>query len=628
MATTAREIKRNKAAYGPLASRRVYTAKAAVAPYCHDWPRNILAMWRTDVRELLQHSAMFAQLPPSALQALADELVWFGLPGGRPLFKPGEPADALYLVKSGSLGVFDSPTVLRHLVSAGESVGEISLLGGETRGRMVRALRDSELLRLDRAGFERVLALHPHAMLGVARTAIERLQRRDRGEEAPGLPRTFAVLPLDEAVPVRTLTMQLLMALETYGSCLVVDAALGRGHGSDWFAAREAQHRFVIYLDVPGKGHDDDIWRERCLRQADVLLLPALAAQPARDWPAMVPVHAARVRHRPRHLILLHAGHQVALGAAQRWRAVFSGELHHHHICGNADITRLARLVSGHGRGLVLAGGGARGLAHLGVLRALREAGHAFDAIGGTSIGAILGAGVANGWDIEAMTEIFRRAFVEGRPLSDWTLPLLALTRGHHASRMLRRTFGVLDIEDLQLPYFCVSTRLSGGGQAVHRHGQLWLWLRASSAIPGVLPPVLQRGEVHVDGALVNNLPTDVMAADGIAHITALDVQADIALRTNVEESSSPPWWQLLSQRKTVRRPGLVSTLVRAGMVNGEEASLRRRAQAQLLFTPPLDHIGMLDWKDWQRAIDSGYRHAIERLEADAKSGMDTSGDA
>jgi len=577
-------------------------------------------MWRTDVRQLLQASTMFAQLPPAALQALGDELVWFGLPGGRPLFKPGEPADALYLVKSGSLGVFDSPSVLRHLVSAGESVGEISLLGGETRERMVRALRDSELLRLDRAAFERVLAMHPQALLGVARTAIERLQRRERGEEAPGLPRTFAVLPLDGGVPVRALTMQLMMALESYGNCLVIDAELGRGRGSDWFAEREAQHRFVIYLDVPRDDRpsksrpDDALWRERCLRQADVLLLPALAAQPARDWPTMMPVHAARVRHRPRHLILLHAGHQVALGAAQRWRAVFSGELQHHHICGNADIVRLARLVSGHGRGLVLAGGGARGLAHLGALRALREAGHAFDAVGGTSIGAILGAGVANGWDIETMTEIFRRAFVEGRPLSDWTVPLLALTRGHHASRMLRRTFGVLDIEDLHLPYFCVSTRLSGGGQAVHRHGPLWLWLRASSAIPGVLPPVLQKGEVHVDGALVNNLPTDVMAADGIAHITALDVQADIALRTNVEESSSPPWWRVLLQNKTVRRPGLVSTLVRAGMVNGEEASLRRRAQAQLLFTPPLDHIGMLDWKDWQRAIDSGYQHAIEVL--------------
>jgi NTE family protein len=90
-----------------------------------------------------------------------------------------------------------------------------------------------------------------------------------------------------------------------------------------------------------------------------------------------------------------------------------------------------------------------------------------------------------------------------------------------------------------------------------------------------------------------------------------------------VDESSSPPWWRLLWQRNALQRPGLVSTLVRAGMVNGEEASLRRRAQAQLLFTPPLDHIGMLDWKDWQRAMDSGYRHAIEVLEASDAAGND-----
>ncbi len=366
----------------------------------------------------------------------------------------------------------------------------------------------------------------------------------------------------------------------------------------------------MIYLDTQGDG----LWRERCLRQADVLLLPARAGQTPRPWPEILPAHPARARHRPRHLILLHAGRQVALGAAQRWRALFSGELQHHHICGQADIARLARLVSGHGRGLVLAGGGARGLAHLGALRALREAGHQFDAVGGTSIGAIIGAGVANEWEIEAMIETFRHAFVDGKPLSDWTLPLLALTRGRHAARMLRQTFGVLDIEDLRLPFFCVSTRLSGGGQAVHRHGPLWLWLRASSAIPGVLPPVMRHGEVHVDGALVDNLPTDVMAADGLAHITALDVRADIELRADVEEAASPPWWRLLMQRHRVRRPGLVSTLVRAGMVNGEEASLRRRAQAQLLFTPPLEHIGMLDWKDWRRAIDAGYQHAIEVL--------------
>jgi NTE family protein len=209
---------------------------------------------------------------------------------------------------------------------------------------------------------------------------------------------------------------------------------------------------------------------------------------------------------------------------------------------------RLARLVSGHGRGLVLAGGGARGVAHLGVLRALHEAGHAFDAVGGTRIGAIIGAGLACGWALEAMTENLRRAFVQGRPLSDGTLPLVAMTRGRRASLMLQRAFGVLEIDDLPMSYFCVSTRL--GGMAVHRRGPLWLWLRASSAIPGVLPPVLHQGGVHVDGALVNDLPTDVMAADGIAHITAPDIRADIALLTTAEESATPPLWRLLLQRR------------------------------------------------------------------------------
>jgi len=579
-----------------------------------------------DVAELLAHSGMFAQLGAVVREALAHELVWLGLPGGRPLFKPGEPADSLYLLKSGSLGVFDdrSPedtAELTQLIAAGESVGAASLLGGEQRVRTVRALRDSELLRLDRDAFERLLGCYPHAMLGVARMAIERLQQRDRGADQAGTPRTFAILPIDQSVPARVLAMQLAQALGAYGSCGVIDGELGAGRSGDWFAEREAKLRFVIYLDAS----DDPLWRQRCLRQADVLLLPALAAQPARAWPEAALLDPKRTGHRTRHLVLLHAGHQVSLGAAQRWRTPFAGDLRHHHICRDSDIVRLARLVSGHGRGLVLAGGGARGVAHLGVLRALHEAGHAFDAVGGTSIGAIIGAGLACGWELEAMTETLRRAFVHGRPLSDWTLPLVAMTRGRRASLMLQRAFGVLEIEDLPLPYFCVSTRLSGGGMAVHRRGPLWLWLRASSAIPGVLPPVLHQGGVHVDGALVNNLPTDVMAADGIAHITALDIRADIALLTTAEESATPPLWRLLLQRrKDIRRPALVSTLIRAGMVNGETASEQRRERADLLITPSLDHIGMLDWKDWQRAIDAGYRHTIEVLEARARSGPAT----
>ncbi len=564
-----------------------------------------------DFSALLRRSDVFGHLGDEALAALAPELQWFSLPGGRTLFHRGDPADALYLVVRGSLGVFDGPTERVRLVAAGDSVGEVGLISGDGRQHTARALRDTELLRLDRDAFEALVREHPHAMLGVARVAIARLQERMRGDQPPDAPRTFALLPASPDVPARSLAMQLAMELEQWGSCLVIDAEHGAGRGSDWFAEKESQVRFLIYLDSTGDSH----WRQRCLRQADVLLLPAMASQPAQPWPEAMPRDPALAGHRTRHLILLHAGRQPSLGAAQRWRGQFNGELQHHHVGGRTDIARLARLVSGHARGLVLAGGGARGVAHFGALRALREAGHGFDAVGGTSIGAIIGAGVAAGWELEEMMEDFHRHFVEGRPLSDWTVPVVALTRGRRAAGMLRHAFGALAIEDLTLPFFCVSTCLSGEGMVVHRRGPLWLWLRASSAIPGVLPPVLNQGRVYVDGALVDNLPTDVMADDGIAHITAIDIRAEISLLTTAEEFATPPWWQLMWRNQDIRRPGLVSTLVRAAMVNSEGPSEHRRERADLLITPPLEHIGMLDWKDWQRAVDAGYAHTMKMLE-------------
>jgi NTE family protein len=570
------------------------------------------AMLPTDIPALIGRIPLFAHMNDAQRTALTGNLRWVCLPGGQYLFKAGEVADALYLLRSGSLGVFDGPTHLIRQVSADDSVGEISLLSGEPFRYNVRALRDSELLRLDRSLFEQLMERHPRAMLEVSRQAIDRLLRRERHSEPPDKPRTFAILPVDNSVPVRGLAIQLAQALEAYGSCMVIDAEHGMNRGSDWFAEREAQVRFVIYLDSTG----DASWRARCLRQADVLLLPALAAQPAHPWPEAAPGHPARVRHRPRHLLLIHPAHRVLPGASRRWRAEFSGELQHHHICGENDIPRIARLISGHARGLVLAGGGARGLAHLGALRALREAGHDFDAVGGTSIGAIIGAGVANMWSIDDMMRIYYEAFVRGKPLSDWTLPFVALTRGRRAAIMLRRAFGAIDIEDLERPFFCVSTNLSGEGRVVHRHGPLWLWLRASSSIPGILPPVLHRGQVYVDGALVDNLPTDVMAEDGIAHITAVAIRADIALHAKTEEFATPPWWRLwMRQRRGMGWPGIVSTLTRAAMVNSEETSLHCIERADLLISPPLEHVSMLDWKDWQLAVDAGYQETLRVLE-------------
>src|SRR5262249_17605392 len=161
-------------------------------------------------------------------------------------------------------------------------------------------------------------------------------------------------------------------------------------------------------------------------------------------------------------LLLLHPS-----GGAQNLPehfAVRSGvfESHHHVRSGNiADIQRLSRFIAGRAVGIVLAGGGARGFAHIGILKALMESGVPFDHLGGTSMGAIIAAGMAAEWTIEELTERVRAAFVEVNPLSDYTLPLIALVRGKKVSNLLRENFGDVRIEELPKPFFCVSSDLT-----------------------------------------------------------------------------------------------------------------------------------------------------------------------
>jgi NTE family protein len=566
-----------------------------------------------DARKLLRELALFRHLDDAALAALAAELEWFVLPGGATLFEYGDPSDALYVLKSGSLGAFKpDPSGALHLdgvVAAGETVGELGLIVDQPRSATVRALRDSELLRLSRAGFQELVARNPQAMLQTARLAVRRLIERRSGTSSA--PRTFAILPHDAASDARAFAARLRAALSRYGECALIEADAARGETSAWFSALEERVRFVIYLGASG----DRDWRELCVRQADCLLLLTDAGAPASPWPDAAGFDAERALHRPRHLLLQHRDGAIAAGAALRWLAQVPGA-QHHHVRDDRDLERIARLLTGRSIGLVLSGGGARGFAHLGVVRALREAGMQIDYVGGTSIGAIIGAGVAADWSDEEMFDKYRRAFVLGKPLRDYTFPFVALVAGRRVAHLLREAFGPRDITDLALPYFCVTANLTAGRAEWHRAGPLWFWLRASCAIPGVLPPVFHRREVFVDGAVINNLPVDVMRTQGVGEVVAVDIGADDVLYAEVEEYALPPWWRLAWQRLFRRplRPGILSILLRSGMVNAEAASQERRALTSLLLTPPLDDIDLLDWHAYERAIEAGYRHAQQVL--------------
>jgi NTE family protein len=574
-------------------------------------------------RELLTRLAklpLFAGLDAGSLSDLADAMNWLALPGGVTLFEQGEGSDALYVLLYGRLAAVRTSEdgVKRSLgcVAPGECVGEIGLITQSPRSASVAALRDSELLRLPRVAFEKLVAMHPAAMLSMARVALRR-SRADTDQAVA--PRCFALLPVADGLDVRGFAERLAAALGADPARALVLEEQARERDAGWFSAREARATHLIYL-----GNDDEEWRERCLRQSDcVLLLGDGARLPDLSRPNPAP--AANI-HVQQHLLLLQPG-EPPPGRARAWREAFPSVGAHHHLRHQADMERLARRLSGKAIGLVLSGGGARGFAHIGVVRGLRESGMNIDYVGGASIGAVIGAGVAADWPYEKMVEVYRHCFVETNPLSDWTLPLVSLRAGRKVSSLLHESFGDRDMEDLPLPFYAVSSNLTAGALHVHERGTLWKALRATCAIPGVLPPLFAHGQVLVDGGVIDNLPVGEMRKRLAGEIVAVDVAGNYRMESHMDETELPPWWRLLPEWfGTRKRPSIAQILLRSGMVNSVATLQRQRKQTKLLLKPMLPGIDLLEWREFDRAIELGYRYTLRHVgEAHAAAGKQTS---
>ena len=259
--------------------------------------------------------------------------------------------------------------------------------------------------------------------------------------------------------------------------------------------------------------------------------------------------------------------------------------------------------------GLVLGGGGARGAAHIGVIRELERMRIPIDAIVGTSMGAIIGANLAMDWSIDDIADHIQQTFVHSSPLSDLTLPLISLFKGRKVDQLLENHFGNLEIPDLQLPFYCVSSNLSDGTLYVHRKGRVRDALRASVALPGVLPPVIADDRVLVDGAVLNNLPVDVMRGLHRGPIIAIDVTRDRALTPEMLALSHRRFWF-----DHLRNPPIVSIMMRAGTVSSDVEIERQASNASLVIEPPLGDIDIHDWSAFDRAVSIGYEHTAKIL--------------
>src|ERR1700744_5495559 len=554
-------------------------------------------LYPEELRERLQGFALLENVGEGALKNLLAESNWFGLPGGALLDRDGENDSALFLVITGSLGVFVADAqgqrrMVAH-VPAGETVGEMSLIARDHQhSAQLVALRDTELLRISPEGFETLIARHPRVMMNLMQILVKRLVATARTGGDGSRPKTFAIVPLQDNLEAAPIAHRIANALAEMGSRAAVLDINACEQSAEWFNSFEAAHDIVFYRgDAP-----DSAWTQLCLRQADRILLLAQADKPLPLRPLDLPAFKERATGLPQLLILHRSGRAEEL---PEHFALRSGlfESHHHIRAHNMDdIRRLARFIPGRAIGLVLAGGGARGFAHIGVVKALMEAGVPFDNLGGTSMGGIIAAGLALEWNLDELIARTREVFVKSNPLSDYTIPLIALVRGKKVSELLREHFGDIRIEEMPRPFFCVSSDLTSGRIHVHRAGPLWRALRASVALPGILPPVTHHGHLLVDGGVMNNLPVDVMAQHATGPIIASDVTGELDLRVQDERYGERPWWWLIGQRMR-GTPSIVSILMRSGTVGSEAQRRVVREQADYIFEPTLPDIGLRDWE-------------------------------
>ena len=574
-------------------------------------------------------------LDPSDLDSLRDEIDRVSLPGGQVLFRQGDPGDSLYVVLSGRLRPFyeEEPGQDQVLweVGRGECLGEMAILTGETRSVSVRAIRDSELLRFSKNAFDRIVDKNPRVIMLIAKRLVNRLQQMVRPHSLSCLV-TIAAVPVGQDAPLGDFVEHLVVSLAKLGSTLrlsssFLDKQFGKGAASFADPSKDPQISTLLN-DQEAKFYylvyESDLtispWTQRCIRQADCILLvgrSASAASFGEEESAAISKSGAR-----KELVLLHPGRDRQPEGTQKWLSQQPVDRHHHvALDSEGDYDRLARLLTGRAVGLTLGGGGARGLAHIGVIRALEEAGIPIDMVGGTSMGAVIAAQYALGYDYKAMLEINKKGWIAMDPLKDKTIPLVALLAGRKLDKMIAMMFGDTRIEDLWVKFFCVSANLTQATPSVHLDGPLARAVRASMSIPGVAPPLCDNGNLIVDGGVLNNLPGDVMRRLMGGKVIVVDVSPQKDLAIDPEFRQTPSAWSLAWNRinplaKRISIPGVLAIIMRTMLLTSVHNSKLVMKNADLYIRPSVDAFGIFEWRSLDAIVDAGYRHAQKEIAA------------
>jgi predicted acylesterase/phospholipase RssA/CRP-like cAMP-binding protein len=566
-----------------------------------------------DAASFLRDCDVFRVLTEEVRERIRMRLTWHAVPGQSAVITQGQTSDSVHVVYSGTLrvlgvGTDGRPTVWREH-HKGDMIGEAGVLTAQPRSATIVAIRDSVVATLDAATFHQLVEAEPTVGAALSTMLSHRLIARTPPLRSYRFVATLALGDLSENRDQwNSLTERVAEGSDAVR--LPLDAVR---QGLDEYEGVERVH----LIDVTGL---DSTELERTLRQVDRIVVAFYSDDTLRAYQRQVDLirsFTSGVDGSDAVVVLVQKhGSRLptrSLGAISRF-----GDVEHHHVRANrlADAVAVGRALAGRDLCLVLGGGGARGAAHIGVLKAIDQLGLNVDRVGGTSMGAIMGAAHAAGLDWQSIIDMLGE-FQQSGAMREVSVPTVALL----ATRKLERIYGSLlgdaGIEDLWRPFFCTSVNLTSGRLDVHRTGRVTTWIRASGAVPGVFPPVAgPDGSLHIDGGLLNNLPSDIMRGLTRGRIVMVDVAAPTT-SLRIDPVRTPPlgWRDVVARiRKRPTYPSVVNTMQRGALLSSSQQRSHAFASADLVLEPPLIEFGLFDFASTDAIVERGYRTAMETL--------------
>jgi len=473
---------------------------------------------------------------------------------------------------------------------------------------------------------------------------------------------TIAVVPLTESVSTKEFSSSIVDSFSTIAPCkLLTKQIVRREIGEKVYKVRNKMRDLRIVRLLADMEENNRLvvfqadekytwWTRLCIQQADFILLVVDAERAPGRRRVEKSLQLAHQANRV-HIDLVIVGRpkqdieepdqldvdfdmdekMTVSNQLNNWSDKREWILGHHQVRKPfhrypMDFQRLCRRVSGLAVGLVLGGGGARGLAHIGVIKALKEAGLTVDLVGGTSQGAFIGALFAQQPDDYSHLEKSCRKMAQDmssikNKLFDLTLPMTSIFCGRLFNRMLRRSLGRnTRFQDLVLNFFCISVDLQKQQQVVHTKGLLWKYCRASMTLTGYLPPISDKGSLLVDGGYMNVVPADVMRDTMNARLViSVDVSNESEREYFDYGTTLSGWWLLFNSwnpfAKTVKVPSMGDINDMLIWVSSIQHCKKAKMASDLYLLPPVSDIGTLEYNRFDEIVQRGYDYAKPLVE-------------